>query len=93
MSPRFRERCGSPREPGALNFALFLNLATGNPTISLFGLLPLPVACHFISSVGFFLSNLIYIMAFGDLKTEKGVKALNDFLADRSYIEGYVVDF
>ena len=30
-------------------------------------------------------------MAFGDLKTEKGVSALNDFLADRSYIEGYVV--
>ncbi|KAK4036193.1 elongation factor 1-beta' [Daphnia magna] len=28
-------------------------------------------------------------MAFGDLKTEKGVKALNDYLADRSYIEGY----
>jgi len=28
-------------------------------------------------------------MSFGDLKTEKGVKALNDFLADHSYIEGY----
>lgn len=28
-------------------------------------------------------------MAFGDLKTENGVKALNEFLADRSYIEGY----
>jgi hypothetical protein len=28
------------------------------------------------------------IMAFGDLKTENGVKALNEFLADRSYIEG-----
>lgn len=28
-------------------------------------------------------------MSFGDLKTEKGVKALNDFLADKSYIQGY----
>jgi len=28
-------------------------------------------------------------MAFGDLKTEKGVEALNTFLADKSYIEGY----
>ncbi|XP_043276196.1 elongation factor 1-beta' [Venturia canescens] len=28
-------------------------------------------------------------MAVGDLKTEKGVKDLNAYLADRSYIEGY----
>lgn len=28
-------------------------------------------------------------MSFGDLKTDKGVKALNDFLADHSYIQGY----
>jgi len=28
-------------------------------------------------------------MSFGDLKSESGVKALNDFLADKSYIEGY----
>ncbi|XP_063073321.1 elongation factor 1-beta [Engraulis encrasicolus] len=29
-------------------------------------------------------------MGFGDLKSPSGVKVLNDFLADRSYIEGYV---
>jgi len=29
-------------------------------------------------------------MGFGDLKSPAGVKVLNDFLADRSYIEGYV---
>ncbi|XP_076361094.1 elongation factor 1-beta [Tachypleus tridentatus] len=28
-------------------------------------------------------------MGFGDLKSETGVKALNDYLCDRSYIEGY----
>merc|ERR1712071_389074 len=28
-------------------------------------------------------------MAFGDLKTAKGVEALNSFLSDKSYIEGY----
>ncbi|CAH0564189.1 unnamed protein product [Brassicogethes aeneus] len=28
-------------------------------------------------------------MAFGDLKTEKGVQELNTFLADHSYIQGY----
>merc|ERR1712243_220308 len=28
-------------------------------------------------------------MAFGDLTTEEGLQALNSFLADRSYIEGY----
>ena len=31
-------------------------------------------------------------MAFGDLKSDKGVKALNDYLADRSYIEGLVIN-
>jgi len=29
-------------------------------------------------------------MGFGDLKTPSGLKLLNDFLQDRSYIEGYV---
>lgn len=29
-------------------------------------------------------------MAIGDLKTEKGLKELDRFLADRSYIEGWV---
>ncbi|XP_077462360.1 elongation factor 1-beta [Stigmatopora argus] len=29
-------------------------------------------------------------MGFGDLKTPAGVKVLNDFLSDRSYIEGHV---
>ncbi|XP_005107358.1 elongation factor 1-beta [Aplysia californica] len=29
-------------------------------------------------------------MGFGDLKSQAGLQALNDFLADRSYIEGYV---
>uniref|UniRef100_A0AAY4AZ27 Elongation factor 1-beta n=1 Tax=Denticeps clupeoides TaxID=299321 RepID=A0AAY4AZ27_9TELE len=29
-------------------------------------------------------------MGFGDLKSPAGLKVLNDFLADRSYIEGYV---
>ncbi|XP_044740374.1 elongation factor 1-beta'-like [Chrysoperla carnea] len=29
-------------------------------------------------------------MAFGDVKTEKGLKELNSHLADRSYIDGYV---
>lgn len=28
-------------------------------------------------------------MGFGDLKTANGLKSLNDFLADKSYIEGY----
>ena len=28
-------------------------------------------------------------MAFGDLKTESGLKSLDDFLADHSYIEGF----
>eukprot|EP00745_Piridium_sociabile_P033069 TRINITY_DN56613_c0_g1_i4.p2 TRINITY_DN56613_c0_g1~~TRINITY_DN56613_c0_g1_i4.p2 ORF type:complete len:221 (-),score=70.84 TRINITY_DN56613_c0_g1_i4:94-756(-) len=28
-------------------------------------------------------------MGFGDLKSDSGLKALNEFLADRSYIEGY----
>ncbi|KAG5883611.1 hypothetical protein JTB14_025185 [Gonioctena quinquepunctata] len=30
-------------------------------------------------------------MAFGDLKTEKGVKELNSFLEDKSYISGYAL--
>ncbi|KAJ8942955.1 hypothetical protein NQ314_009868 [Rhamnusium bicolor] len=30
-------------------------------------------------------------MAFGDLKTEKGVKELNSFLEDKSYIGGYTL--
>ncbi|XP_043549257.1 elongation factor 1-beta isoform X1 [Chiloscyllium plagiosum] len=29
-------------------------------------------------------------MGFGDLKSPSGLKVLNDYLADRSYIEGYV---
>ncbi|CAI5685417.1 elongation factor 1-beta [Oreochromis niloticus] len=29
-------------------------------------------------------------MGFGDLKSASGLKVLNDFLSDRSYIEGYV---
>ncbi|XP_060774952.1 elongation factor 1-beta [Neoarius graeffei] len=29
-------------------------------------------------------------MGFGDLKTPAGLKVLNDFLSDKSYIEGYV---
>ena len=29
-----------------------------------------------------------YTMGFGDLKTDAGLRALNDYLADRSYIEG-----
>lgn len=28
-------------------------------------------------------------MVFGDLKTAAGLKSLNDFLGDKSYIEGY----
>merc|ERR1712073_154283 len=36
-----------------------------------------------------FINNLIVKM-FGDLKTAAGVKALNDYLAENSYIEGYV---
>uniref|UniRef100_A0ABI7ZBX0 Nuclear-export cofactor Arc1-like N-terminal domain-containing protein n=1 Tax=Felis catus TaxID=9685 RepID=A0ABI7ZBX0_FELCA len=29
-------------------------------------------------------------MGFGDLKTPAGLQVLNDYLADKSYIEGYV---
>ncbi|XP_002162369.1 elongation factor 1-beta isoform X1 [Hydra vulgaris] len=29
-------------------------------------------------------------MGFGDLKTDAGIKSLNEYLADKSYIEGYV---
>merc|ERR1712064_202333 len=28
-------------------------------------------------------------MGFGDLKSDSGIKALNDYLADKSYIEGF----
>merc|ERR1711872_845706 len=39
---------------------------------------------YLIYSVGTKMAN------FGDLKSDSGVKALNDFLAERSYIEGFV---
>ena len=29
-------------------------------------------------------------MSFGDVKTPKGLQELNNFLADNSYIQGYV---
>ena len=29
-------------------------------------------------------------MGFGDVSTAAGVKALNDFLAERAYVEGFV---
>lgn len=32
--------------------------------------------------------NLMTAMGFGDLKTSAGLSALNDYLADKSYIEG-----
>ena len=32
-------------------------------------------------------------MGFGDLKSASGLKALDDFLADHSYIEGLVIMF
>ena len=32
-------------------------------------------------------------MGFGDLKSESGIKALNEYLAKRSYIEGYALFF
>merc|ERR1711973_761298 len=50
------------------------------------------VFCHRVCLVWFgshFLLSRTSTMAFGDLKTEKGVEALNTFLADKSYIEGY----
>merc|ERR1712079_983522 len=31
-----------------------------------------------------------FLIMFGDLKTAAGVKALNDYLAENSYIEGFV---
>merc|ERR1712038_1924847 len=39
-----------------------------------------------------YLSNLTkyHTMGFGDLKSDAGIKSLNDFLVDRSYIEGYM---
>merc|ERR1711980_39254 len=54
--------------------------------------LTLLVFCHRVCLVYFgshFLLSRSSTMAFGDLKTEKGVEALNTFLADKSYIEGY----
>merc|ERR1711872_343499 len=39
---------------------------------------------YLIYSVGTKMAN------FGDLKSDSGVKALNDFLAERSYIDGFV---
>merc|ERR1712137_775595 len=54
--------------------------------------LTLLVFCHRVCLVWFgshFLLSRTSTMAFGDLKTEKGVEALNTFLADKSYIEGY----
>merc|ERR1712133_332441 len=35
-------------------------------------------------------TNLVTMVAFGDLSTPAGLKALNEHLATRSYIEGYV---
>merc|ERR1711970_1633746 len=35
-------------------------------------------------------NNLVAMVAFGDLSTSSGLKALNEHLATRSYIEGYV---
>merc|ERR1711915_812573 len=35
-------------------------------------------------------TNLVTMVAFGDLSTPSGLKALNEHLATRSYIEGYV---
>merc|ERR1711890_121572 len=43
------------------------------------------VTCHLNSTPSSSSSNM-----FGDLKTAAGVKALDAFLADNSYIEGYV---
>merc|ERR1739838_762940 len=44
--------------------------------------------------MGFFflLQRLFFVftMGFGDLKSASGLKVLNGFLADRSYIEGFV---
>merc|ERR1712038_536026 len=39
-----------------------------------------------------YLSDLTkyHTMGFGDLKSDAGIKSLNDFLVDRSYIEGYM---
>merc|ERR1711970_1514583 len=35
-------------------------------------------------------NNLVAMVTFGDLSTSSGLKALNEHLATRSYIEGYV---
>merc|ERR1712200_157902 len=50
------------------------------------------VFCHRVCLVYFgshFLLSRSSTMAFGDLKTEKGVEALTAFLENKSYIEGY----
>merc|ERR1712168_1334142 len=44
----------------------------------------LKLSPYLIYSVGTNMAN------FGDLKSDSGVKALNDFLAERSYIDGFV---
>lgn len=45
-----------------------------------FSLALLPVTCHTPRTK----------MGFGDVKTAAGVKALNEFLADKAYVEGFV---
>merc|ERR1711970_1482333 len=35
-------------------------------------------------------NNLVAMVSFGDLSTSSGLKALNEHLATRSYVEGYV---
>lgn len=51
-----------------------------------------PVYFSFLSvthfKVPFKIAKLLN-MGFGDLKTKAGLKALDEFLADNSYIEGY----
>merc|ERR1712029_1042970 len=44
----------------------------------------------FILQLHFHSTAHVAKMGFGDVKTAAGVKALNDFLADKAYIEGFV---
>merc|ERR1711980_68249 len=44
----------------------------------------------FFSLLQRLLHRFFFIMGFGDLKSASGLKVLNEFLSDRSYIEGYV---
>merc|ERR1711980_55900 len=44
----------------------------------------------FFSLLQRLLHRFFFIMGFGDLKSASGLKVLNEFLTDRSYIEGYV---